>query len=275
MHKLFSFAKPSPPRWAVSLCGITGAALLLAAAVCFFAYNWANLGLWLKFGLPLLGLLACAWGAWVKGLSSGAGQVCSFAGGIFIGIFWAVYGQVFQTGSFVYEFFGVWAACLLPLALLARNRWLWLLEFCLLSGYIGDYARWFHLTECVELAIALLFFAAFEAVWFKTKRMGWFSVFFLMTVLGVCVAWMCGSEGLWMWAGFGLTVGLGAYAHGTRRGALQLGLCALALDIGMCAQLLRWDIWRFWLWGPWFILGLTIASAWGVYMLTRKGERHG
>ncbi len=273
MRKFLSFAKPCPPGWAVSLCGITGAALLLSAAVCFFAYNWAALGLGLKFGLPLLGLLVCAWGAWTKGLAGGAGQVCSFACGIFIGVFWAVYGQAFQTGSFEYEFFAVWAACVLPLAVLSGNRWLWLLEFALFSGYIGEYGPGSRLQECLELALALLFFAAFEAVWFKTKRMGWFSVFFLLPALGVCLEWMCARAGLWTPAGFGLALGIGAYAYWAWRGAVQLGLCALALDIGLCIQFAEWRAGRWLL--PFFVLGLTIVSAWGVYVLTRKGEHNG
>lgn len=275
MWKTVSFSRPVLPAWAAPLCGVTGAGLLLAGLVCFFAYNWAVMGVSAKLALPLLGLLACAYGAYRRGLTSGVGQVCSFACGIFIGVFWAVYGQIFQTGSFVYEFFGVWAACLLPLAVLAQNRWLWLLEFCLLSAYIGDYGGAPRLTECAALALALLFFAAFEAVWFKTKRMGWFSVFFLMAALGVCVAWMCGRTGLWTAAGFGIVMGIGAYAYWAQRGAVQLGLCALALNIGICARVLPRNAWAFWLFGSFLILGVAVASAWIVYMLTRKGERHG
>lgn len=274
MRKILSFSRPVLPEWAAALCGVTGAGLLLAGVVCFFAYNWAVMGAVSKLVLPLIGLLISAFAAMRTGLQSGAGQVCSFACGIFIGVFWAVYGQIFQTGSFVYEFLAAWAVCLLPLAILACNRWLWLLWACVAMCYVGDFCANSLIAECVNAALALLFFAAFEAVWFKTKRMGWFSSLFLLGVLGVCLLWLCDRASIWTVVALIITCGIGFYAYWARRGALQLGLCALVLDIGIVVHLFDARFWMSWLVGPFIILILTVLSAWGVYMLSRKEARH-
>ena len=89
------------PAWVAPLCGLTGAALFLAGTVCFVAYNWGAWGTLYKFALPLVGLAACAAAAYRFGLESGTGTVLSFACGLFVGLFWVVYGQVYQTGAFV------------------------------------------------------------------------------------------------------------------------------------------------------------------------------
>jgi hypothetical protein len=46
---------------------VLGGVLLLAAVICFFAYNWADMGLLLKLGLPLAGLVLCGAGVWRYG----------------------------------------------------------------------------------------------------------------------------------------------------------------------------------------------------------------
>ena len=81
MKEFLASFKSSLPSWSAPLCGVTGAALFLAGIVCFVAYNWADLGTLYKFALPLVGLLACALGAYIKGLESAAGKVFSFACG--------------------------------------------------------------------------------------------------------------------------------------------------------------------------------------------------
>lgn len=112
-----------------------GSGLVLAGIVCFFAANWSRLGDVLKLGLPLAGLVGCGLGAFWKGLEKTSAQAFVFGAAVLLGVFWAVFGQVYQTGAFVYEFFAVWVLCLLPLCLLARNKWLWLVTFYLAVIY--------------------------------------------------------------------------------------------------------------------------------------------
>lgn len=128
----------SAPSWVVRrLLGI-GSALVLAGVVCFFAYNWSNMGIVIRFALPLLGILLCGAGAWKWGVKSGPGAACCVGAGVFAGTFLAVYGQEFQTGAFVYEVFGTWSLILLVLAVVSGVRWVWLCALYVFCIYIGE-----------------------------------------------------------------------------------------------------------------------------------------
>lgn len=274
MKTLSASFRSALPAWAAPLCGVTGAALFLAGVVCFFAYNWAALGALFKFALPLLGFLLCAFGAYYKGLDTGAGKVFSFAAGLFTGVFFAVYGQVYQTGAFVYEFCLAWALCLLPLAALAANRWLWLLWAAVGNAYLlSYYGLWYDNTAVLfwsVLGFNALCFAVCELVSFKTKRGGWFSLFFLAPALFACFARGLGGWGAWFWLSVCLIVLFAVYAYAQKRGAAQLGFAALALDCLLAERIVS-ELRA----GGFFvtvfcILLVFVFSAWGVYALGRK-----
>ncbi len=276
MKTFLASFRAAVPGWAVNLCGLTGALLFLAGIVCFFAYNWQNMGTVLKLGLPLAGLLACAYGAYRKGLPSGAGQVCSVACGLFIGIFWAVYGQVYQTGAFVYEFFGIWAVCLLPLALLAGNRWLWLLWAGVANVYL--FARYGaeggRALFWPSAALNALCFAAAEREFYKTRRFGWYSLFFLFALLCYLFVYaLPEGYGAWFWGCLCGMLLLGVYAYANGRGAAQLGFCAMAFDCLLAERVIS-DFRFCGSVGAVLAVALLFAvSAWGVYMLARKEAR--
>ncbi len=269
MRNSFTFSRSALPAWVAPCCGVTGAALFLSGVVCFFAYNWDALGLLLKFALPLAGLLLCGWGAYCKGPAHGAGQVFSVSAGLFLGVFWAVYAQAYPTGAFVYEFFRAWAWCLLPLALLAGSRWLWLLWVEVASIYVtfgfGNPAN-FWLFIFLQLAA----FAVAEWAYFKSRRMSWFSLLFLVPVLLDLFA--RGAVDAWSWWGgcLAAVLLLAAYAVVFKRGATQLGLCALATDLLILFKFRRLAAVELMA----LTLILFIASAWGVYALTRREEQH-
>lgn len=281
MKAFSSFFRPVLPAWVASLCGVTGAALFLAGVVCLVAYNWAALGTWLKFAFPLLGLVLCAAGAYYKGLQTGAGKVCSFACGLFAGLFFAVYGQVYQTGAFAYEFCFAWALCLLPLAVLAGNRWLWLLWAAVANGYLLSYYGPFLYRAGTGTVLFLWVFAlnavcfAFaERAWFKTRRGGWFSLFFLAALLAACFVRGLNNWGPWFWACLCLILLFAVYAYAFRRGAAQLGFCALAADCLLAERIVSELRVGGFLVTVVALLLLFVASAWGVYMVSRGEEQH-
>lgn len=256
------------PAWAGPLCGLTGAALFLAGTVCFVAYNWGAWGTLYKFALPLVGLAVCAAGAYLKGLDSAAGKVFSFACGLFVGLFWVIYGQVYQTGSFVYEFCLAWAVSLVPLALLARNRWLWLLWAVVCNGYMilyGDLWIWtIFNTGC---------FSVSEWSMLRSGKRGLFSLFFLAAALWFCL--LCGLFGGWsihFWGSLGLMILLAGYAWRFRRGAAQLGFCAFALDILLIKQIVSWFNIENEVVLVLGVLFVFVLSAGAVYALSRREE---
>lgn len=172
-----------------------GGSLVLAGVICFFAYNWAAMGLVLRFSLPLLGLLLCGAGAWKRGTKSALGASCCIGAGVFAGVFLAVYGQEFQTGAFVYELFGSWSLILFILAAASGVRWLWLMALYVLYIYIGSKYR-FEPSYWPLLGAGLLAWAVTEgAVYLKkwpANFRGWIFVpwWVFITVYGLAFASM-------------------------------------------------------------------------------------
>ncbi len=97
-----------------------GAALVLAAIVYFFAFNWARVPGWARFALAE-GLFVLA-AVWALAARPGAPRDTSLlAAGTLAGVFWAVFGQYYQTGADAWQLFALWTAFLLPWLALART----------------------------------------------------------------------------------------------------------------------------------------------------------
>ena len=107
------------------LLGQSGALLLLAGIVCFFAFNWADMPAFAKFGIIIAGMLLAAAIPIIKGLDHFAGSVGLLFCGLLAGPLLAVFGQTYQTGADAWELFRAWALFLIPLALLGRQTGLW------------------------------------------------------------------------------------------------------------------------------------------------------
>ena len=263
----------SLPTWTMPLCGITGAALFLAGTVCFVAYNWNILGILGKFALPLGGLVLFAWGAYIKGLHTGTGKTLSFAYGLFIGLFWAVYGQVFQTGSFVYEFCLVWAVSLLPIAWLAGNRWLWLLWAAVCNLYIlsfGDVLLFYTIGIWVLFLFNAACFAASEWTLRRSGKGEWFSLFFLAGALCAGLANGIGGWHISFWLSAGAMCLLIFYAWHFKRGAVQLGFCAIALDFLLSERIVFALSDKNNFMAVLAVLAVFVVSAYGVYLGSRR-----
>ena len=118
---------------------------LVAAVICFFAYNWAAMPVMAKFGLLILLILCSAGLALWRGLESTAGSLGLLACGLLAGPLLAVYEQAYQTGADPWELFRAWSLFLIPLALVGRRTGLWFVLWItatLWAGlYLGDLAR--------------------------------------------------------------------------------------------------------------------------------------
>ncbi len=113
------------------------AALLASGTICFFAFNWAGLHRFGKFAL-VAGLLLGAMGAaWKLGLDRTSGRVALFLACILVGVWLAVFGQVYQTGADAFELFRAWALVVLPWVYRARFQPLWGFWFLLLNLWLG------------------------------------------------------------------------------------------------------------------------------------------
>jgi uncharacterized membrane protein len=99
---------------------VLGAGLVLSRILFFFAYNWNALSRWSRFGIILVSPgWFHSWSDW-KGLDTLGGQALLTASSVLLGIFLAVFGQVYQTGADAWTFFVGWGA-LVPTGEWARK----------------------------------------------------------------------------------------------------------------------------------------------------------
>jgi uncharacterized membrane protein len=110
-----------------------GALLIVAGVALFFAWNWADLHHMAKFALIQTGIVACVLLAWRLRIDSTGGRASLFAAAFLVGILFAVFGQVYQTGADPYGLFMTWAILILPWVLVGRQSALWLLFLFLLN----------------------------------------------------------------------------------------------------------------------------------------------
>jgi uncharacterized membrane protein len=155
-------ASPSSRDWGQFLTGallLLGAGLLLSGIVCFFAFNWADLGRFAKFGVLEAAVAICAGLGWWK-LSNLSGRVALFAAAVLVGPLLGVYGQTYQTGADPWGLFFFWALLILPWVVVAHFTALWILTIALLDTALVLY--WVQVADVADEGWFLLF------VWFAT-----------------------------------------------------------------------------------------------------------
>jgi uncharacterized membrane protein len=119
--------------WTSRMLLMLGAALILAGIIFFFAYNWAKLGPFLKFGLIEAALAGAAVGAFYLGKDKLSGKVLLLTASVLVGVLLAVYGQAYQTGADAFELFIGWAVLSLGFVAIADFAGLWIVWLIILE----------------------------------------------------------------------------------------------------------------------------------------------
>jgi uncharacterized membrane protein len=112
---------------------LLGTILLVVGIIFFFAYNWADLNYFSKFGLLQASILILAVFASWRGLERLEAKVALLATAVLLGTLLAVYGQTYQTGADAFGLFMTWAILIIPWVLLGSFAPLWLLLLVLLN----------------------------------------------------------------------------------------------------------------------------------------------
>ncbi|MFB6350830.1 MAG: DUF2157 domain-containing protein, partial [Bradymonadaceae bacterium] len=102
-----------------------GATLFVVGLGFLIAFNWHALPKFGKLGLVQAGIAVCLVTAGLRGLDSNLGNAAVIAGSMLVGVYLAVFGQIYQTGADPWELFAGWAALITGFALLARSQLLW------------------------------------------------------------------------------------------------------------------------------------------------------
>jgi len=110
-----------------------GVTTLLAGIIFFFAFNWADMNRFEKFGLLQVGILGTAVFASLRGLEHLSGQAALLAAAVLVGALLAVYGQTYQTGADNFTLFLIWAILIIPWVLMGAFAPLWFLLLVLFN----------------------------------------------------------------------------------------------------------------------------------------------
>lgn len=110
-----------------------GLALALTGIICFFAWNWDHLPGIAKLGIIQLGLATCCGVALWKGLETTIGKAAQTGACVLVGVFLAVFGQIYQTGADEWLLFAGWAGLILPWTAIARFDALWILWLAIVN----------------------------------------------------------------------------------------------------------------------------------------------
>lgn len=114
-------------------------ALIVSGIGYFFAHNWTHLTDTDKLGLAGGAVLIAFLGSLYAGADHFVGKLLLLAASLLVGVFIAVFGQIYQTGADTYELFQAWALLILPWVALGRFVPLWLFWIGLLNLTVGFY----------------------------------------------------------------------------------------------------------------------------------------
>lgn len=119
--------------WISRLFLIFGVTLVLSGIIFFIAYNWADLASMYKFIIVQAAILISLLGAWRYKLDSLTGKIYLFAASFLVGVFLAVFGQVYQTGADAYQLFMGWALLILGWTIISNFSIQWVLWLVLMN----------------------------------------------------------------------------------------------------------------------------------------------
>lgn len=110
-----------------------GILLLMSGIIFFFAYNWGDLHKFAKLGLVQGGIVAIAGGLLFLKPSEFILKLGLTAISVLVGVAFAVYGQIYQTGADAYDFFLGWTIFVTAWVAISSFPFLWLFYLILIN----------------------------------------------------------------------------------------------------------------------------------------------
>jgi len=187
------FILPDASRWKkfIQVVLLTlGIGFAAAGIVFFFAYNWNAIGNAPKLITTQLLIAVPVYLSFLSRFSDTTRKALLSTASIMIGVFFAVYGQIYQTGANAYEFFMAWSIFSTAWVLLNRFLPLWTvysgINFLWLYFYMNQ-TSFVVPTDLRYLAYLLLFILAFllPRFVFKTEIKRWYTVTIAMACASV------------------------------------------------------------------------------------------
>jgi uncharacterized membrane protein len=119
-----------------------GLAFAVAGIIFFFAFNWSSLNKFAKLGL-MEGLIAISIAAAVlpTRIDERVKNILLTAASVLVGVLFAVFGQIYQTGADAYDLFLGWTLAILLWTIISGFPVLWLVFLLLCNTTLCLYAE--------------------------------------------------------------------------------------------------------------------------------------
>lgn len=118
-----------------------GVGFVAAGIVFFFAYNWADLHKFMKIGLIEVLIITTTCLVLMPMIGRILRNVILTGTSVLVGVLFAVFGQIYQTGANAYDLFFAWTLCITLWAVVAHFAPLWLLFLVLINTTLVLYSQ--------------------------------------------------------------------------------------------------------------------------------------
>jgi uncharacterized membrane protein len=118
-----------------------GIGFTTAGIVFFFAYNWADLHKFVKLGLIESLLAVSTLAVFIPAFHSTTKNIILTGAVILVGVLFAVFGQIYQTGANAYDFFMGWTAFITLWVLVSNFPPLWFIYILLINTTVYLYSE--------------------------------------------------------------------------------------------------------------------------------------
>lgn len=172
-----------------------GSGLMLAGIIFFFAYNWELMHRFVKLGIAVTLILAVFAVSMTVKMSDFTRKITVSVLCGLVGVFWAIFGQVYQTTADSYVFFLTWACCILVWVYVTDFYPLWAIFIALVSmGVIPLFPdnRW-YLTVLMLYGAAWIAFFVFAPKYLPNLSAppSWFTSILFTIEFGMAVCVVC------------------------------------------------------------------------------------
>ena len=156
--------------WVSRLLLVLGVSLILSGIVYFYAFNWTKITPEMKLGSLQLAILGCLGASYFYGLARLSGKIMLLSASVLVGVFLAVFGQIYQTGADAYNLFMMWALLILPWVILSEFAALWLVWLVISNVFLVLYWDQAALPEHESEMMIVSYLAIFNSVFLGLRE---------------------------------------------------------------------------------------------------------
>jgi len=161
-----------------------GVCFTTAGIIFFFAYNWADLHKFIKIGLIEVLIVITTFIILFAKIKLDIKNILLTGTSILVGVLFAVFGQIYQTGANAYDFFLGWTMFITLWVIISNFAPLWLVYIILINTTLilysqqvaNDWSEVFVFTLLFVInSLFLVFFIFISKATVKIKSPVWFS----------------------------------------------------------------------------------------------------